>query len=394
MGLSEVIWLVIQFVIGYNLLLPMCIYLIWSIFVKKNGSDYTVVLGELDFGVIVTAYKQTTLLPAVVRSLLNMDYQNYLVYIVADNCDISELIFTDPRIIVLRPEQILASNTRSHQYALDHFQRNHDIVTIIDSDNVVDQRYLTELNSLFSRGYQAIQGLRAAKNLDSTISCLDAARDIYYHFYDGQLLYEIGSSATLAGSGMAFTYELYKEFLVKHNVNGAGFDKVLQSWIVGQDLQIAFTHNAIVYDQKTSQTEQLVHQRSRWINTWFKYFKLGFAIVFSGIRNFSRNQIIFGFILLRPPLFIFLLLSLLCTAINLCLGAWLAAILWIVSLMIFVISFYVSLRYSNTDKRIYQSLVSIPQFVFYQLISLIKSRQANKISVATTHHVKEQGEEN
>ncbi|TDO24067.1 glycosyltransferase [Pedobacter duraquae] len=390
MSLSEVIWLFIQFVIGYNLLLPICIYLIWLIFVKKRSRDNPISVGEIDFAVIVTAYKQTALLPAVVKSLLNMEYQNYLVYIVADNCDISELNFTDSRIIVLRPEEILASNTRSHQYALDHFQRNHDAVTIIDSDNIVDKRYLAELNRVFSRGYKAVQGLRAAKNLDSTISCLDAARDIYYHFYDGQLLYEIGSSATLAGSGMAFSYDLYREFLVKHNVNGAGFDKVLQSWIVGQDLQIAFTHNAIVYDEKTSQTEQLVHQRSRWINTWFKYFKLGFAIVFSGTRNFSRNQFIFGFILLRPPLFIFLLLSLLCAAINLFLGAWLAAIIWILSLIIFVLSFYISLTYSNTDKRIYRSLVNIPQFIFFQLISLIKSRQANKISVATTHYVKEE----
>jgi hypothetical protein len=47
-------------------------------------------------------------------------------------------------------------------------------------------------------GFAAVQGERKAKNLDTTYACLDAARDIYYHFYDGKLLFHIGSSATLA----------------------------------------------------------------------------------------------------------------------------------------------------------------------------------------------------
>ena len=394
MGLFEGIWLCIQFLIGYNLLLPICLYLFWIIFTRKHTPSANIATAEADFAVIVTAYQQTTLLPAVVKSLLNMDYSNYLIYIVADNCDISELNFGDPRVVLLKPETILASNTRSHQYALNHFQRSHEIVTIIDSDNLVERNYLLELNRVFAKGFKAVQGLRAAKNLDSTISCLDAARDIYYHFYDGQLLFELGSSATLAGSGMAFTHQLYQDFLNTHNVNGAGFDKVLQSWIVSQNLQIAFTHDAIVYDEKTSQTEQLVHQRSRWINTWFKYFKLGFSVVFSGIKNFSRNQVIFGFVLLRPPLFIFLLLSLICFGVNVIIGHWFVAVVWMLSLMTFILSFYVSLRYSPTDKRIYKSLINIPQFIFYQLISLIKSRQANKISVSTTHYYKEEKEGN
>jgi len=390
MGFAEGIWLTVQFLVGYNLLLPFCLYICWLLFVGKKNNIQDSPVAEADFAVIVTAYKQTQLLPAVVKSLLNMHYANYKIYIVADNCDISDLNFPDSRVILLRPAETLASNTRSHQYALDHFMREHELVTIIDSDNIVDENYLTELNRFFAKGFKAVQGLRAAKNLDSTISRLDAARDIYYHFYDGQVLFELGSSATLAGSGMAFTHQLYRSFLSRHDVDGAGFDKVLQSFIVGQDLQIAFTHNAVVYDEKTSQTEQLVHQRSRWINTWFKYFKLGFSILFSGVKNFSRNQSIFGLILLRPPLFMFLLLAVFCCFINVVLGSWLIALIWIVSLLIFVLSFYISLSYSATDKRIYSSLINIPKFIFYQLISLMKSRQANKISVSTTHFYKEE----
>jgi cellulose synthase/poly-beta-1,6-N-acetylglucosamine synthase-like glycosyltransferase len=221
--------------------------------------------------------------------------------------------------------------------------------------------------------------------LNTVYACLDAARDIYYHFYDGKILFKVGSSATLAGSGMAFTTALYRECLEHRDITGAGFDKVLQSEIVGRDVRIAFTDKAIVYDEKTSQSDQLVNQRSRWINTWFKYFTLGFTIIGKGISNFSWNQFLFGFILLRPPLFIFLLLSLLFMFANLFIST-AGFLLWLAGFLLFVTGFYLALRNSDTDERIYRSLVNIPKFIFYQILSLLKARKANQRSVATKHY--------
>ena len=257
-------------------------------------------------------------------------------------------------------------------------------MTIIDSDNLVHPEYLNELDHYFDIGFLAVQGVRKAKNLDTTYSRLDGARDIYYHFYDGEMLFKAGSSATLAGSGMAFSTALYRECLEDHDVSGAGFDKVLQSAIVGLNRRIAFADKAIVYDEKTSRADQLVNQRARWINTWFKYFTYGFVLVGKGIKRDSWNQFLFGMVLLRPPLFIFLLLSLFCLTINLFVSPVLAA-LWIIGFLLFILGFYLALLKSDTDSRIYKSLIGIPRFIFFQVISLLKAKGANKRSVATTH---------
>ncbi|MFX4827802.1 glycosyltransferase, partial [Acinetobacter baumannii] len=91
---------------------------------------------------------------------------------------------------------------------INRFKRPHERLTIIDSDNIIDPDYLQALNVYFDKGFKAVQGLRDAKNIDTTVAALDAARDIYYHYYDGKLLFEVGSSATLSGSGMAFTVSL------------------------------------------------------------------------------------------------------------------------------------------------------------------------------------------
>ncbi|WP_308420746.1 glycosyltransferase [Parapedobacter defluvii] len=354
---------------------------------RVNTTEQSVPEG--DYAIIVTAYEQTHMLPAVVASILRSKHTNYLIYIVADKCDVSTLHFADERVILLRPEQVLSSNTRSHFYAIQHFRRPHERLTIIDSDNLVDENYLHELDRSFNDGFLAVQGVRNAKNKNTMYACLDAARDLYYHFYDGKILFGVGSSATLAGSGMAFTVSLYRECLTQLDIRGAGFDKVLQFEILKRSKRIAFNQHAIVYDEKTAYTDQLVKQRSRWINTWFKYFRFGFSLMGKGILNANVNQLLFGFTLLRPPLFILLALSLVFFLINVFINIW-VAIAWIVGILAFVGGFFLSLHHSEADKQIYASLKGIPLFIGYQLVSLVKARKANTISIATKHY--ERGE--
>jgi len=381
----NLVLLFLQLLIGYNLVLPIVLY-VFHFFFGKKTNDLKGEGQNYDYAIIVTAYEQTTLLPAVISSLIKLDYENYLIYVVLDNCSPDPVPIEHPKVVFLRPEEVLASNTRSHFYAINHFKRDHDILTIIDSDNIVDPAYIQELNVFFDNGYEAVQGERAAKNLNTTYACLDAARDIYYHFYDAKLLFGLGSSATLSGSGMAFKTELYKLALEHLDVRGAGFDKVLQAQILKMDKRIAFAEKAVVYDEKTSNADQLVKQRSRWINTWFKYALLGGDILIKGIRRLSINQFLFGLILLRPPLFIFIILSLFCLLVSVFISP-ILSMLWLGAFLLFVIGFLIALRSYPTDKRIYSSLVNIPKFVFYQLISLIYVRKANQRSVATKHHI-------
>jgi cellulose synthase/poly-beta-1,6-N-acetylglucosamine synthase-like glycosyltransferase len=378
------LWLFFQIIIGYNLILPMVLFVCYLIFNRRKTRNPDT--GTFDYAIIVTAYEQTALLPSVVSSLLKLNYTNYLIYVVADNCDISGLRFDDPKVILLKPEHTLASNTRSHLYAIANFRRDHEILTIIDSDNLVDPEYIGELNVFFDKGFDAVQGVRAAKNLNTTYACLDAARDIYYHFYDGEVLFALGSSATLAGSGMAFKTSLYKACFEHLDVTGAGFDKVLQAQILKRNKRIAFAKDAIVYDEKTTHSEQLVNQRSRWINTWFKYVGYGFDIIWRGVKRGSINQFLFGLILVRPPLFIFILLGILCCFINVFIYP-VYSLFWLIAFGIFILSFFLSLSYHATDKRIYKSLINIPKFIYFQLVSLLHAKQANKRSVATKHNI-------
>lgn len=384
MNIVLTIWIIIQVIIGYHLILPFVLYLLNLV---KGGRKSTPAQPyNADYAIIVTAYEQTDLLPSVVESILHVNYSNYLVYVVADKCDISGLKFNDPKVILLRPEETLSSNIKSHFYAINRFKRAHDRITIIDSDNLVHREYLNELNGLFDQGFDAVQGVRDPKNLNTHYACLDAARDIYYRLVDNKLLFETGSSATLSGSGMAFTTQLYKDCLEHSKAEGAGFDKVLQYEILKRDGRIAFAEHAIVYDEKTSHTDQLVKQRARWINTWFKYFYLGVNLTIKGVTGFSWNKFIFGVFLMRPPLFILIFLSLLCFVIDLFVLPGMA-LGWIVAMVLFVSMFFIAFSYFKADKLIYKSLINSPKFIYYQIAALLRARNANQLSVATKHYV-------
>lgn len=383
------IFILLQIFIGAHFFIPFFNYLICKI--RKN-SYKDLKLEESDYAVIVTAYQQVDLVPMAVNSILAVDYNNYVIYVVADNCDVSTLFFNDERVVILRPEEVLASNIKSHFYAIDRFIRPHERITIIDSDNLVDADYFKELDQVFARGFEAIQGIRAAKNLNSVYACLDEAGDIYYRYTDRKLLFEVGSSSALSGSGMAFTTRLYKDCLENTLMKGAGFDKILQYEILNGGRRIAFAEKAIVLDEKTARTDQLVNQRSRWINTWFRYFFLGIKMFLGSIKTLSWNKFVFSTMLLRPPLFMLIGLSFLFVVADLFIFPSFL-IFWGIAFVLFFIIVFQALSHFKADEKIYHSLRNAPKFIYFQILALLKVRKANKISVATRHFYDKKNEE-
>lgn len=384
-----IIWIIFQIVVAIFIVFPIFSYLIYAI-VKLRKFTYGISCGvDGDYAILVTAYKDTSNIPYVVESLLKQDYNNYIIYVIADNCPQLTIDFEDERVVILQPEEVLQNQLKSHFYAINHFKRNHNRLTIIDSDNLVDFEFLTNIDKLFDVGYSAVQGKRKAKNLNTVYACLDAANEIYYFFYNRKVLFNLGSSCMLSGSGMAFTVSLYKECLEHIQDSGAGFDKILQKEIIKKGYRIAYAEDAIVYDEKTAHPDQLVKQRARWNNTWFRYFRFGLQLMCLGILQLNMNRFVFGFIITRPPLFLLLGLSILLALANIIIDVNIA-IAWIFVLISFISGFFIALGKSDTDSRIYESLIYIPKFIFFQILSLFKTRKANQFSVATVHILNEE----
>ena len=337
---------------------------------------------------IITVYQNLELSANLAKSILSSAYANFEVIIIADDCEGSQLDLADERLRVIYPPAKLGSKVKSIQLAMDHADPNNELAVVLDPDNLVHPEYLDSINNYFQLGYEAIQGKRTAKNLNTDLSKLDALGETYYNYTDRYLTFKIGSSATIAGSGMAIATACLREFLSLDMLNRQletgvilGEDKLLQNFLVSRGTQIAYAPNAIVYDEKITTGKQVERQRTRWINTYLVNLKDAGKILYASIKKLDFNAFVFGIITIRPPLFILGLSSLAMIIVNLFFSMELALTL-LSALVVFFITFVSAIVVSRESKNLW-ALVRLPWFIFFQVVALFKTKKHKNDFLAT-----------
>lgn len=374
----------IQGILAIYLLIPFFLLLLHGIMGKRRlEKRYPVVKDkEYDFAAIITAHQDTRFIPPLVDSFCHQTYSRFVVYVVADDCDISDLHFTDPRIQLLRPEKPLHAKIQSIKYAVDHFIRPHDALVVFDSDNLVHPQYFEKLSQYFRRGFRAVQTHMLSKNSDTIFAKLDSIGHVYNTFVERQAKMELGLSSSILGLGIAIETDLYRQVMYKDGLGG--FDKKLQADIIRTIPQLAFAEDAIVYDEKVDDGNTLEKQRTRWIYTYFKYFPVNWKLFVTGWRRLNFNLIFFGFTVLRPPLFITMGLAFICLLANLFISTPLA-LAWAAVLAIFVSSFILIILTQSRQKGMYKAIFYIPVVVVRQISALLKIKKAGKDFLKTDH---------
>jgi cellulose synthase/poly-beta-1,6-N-acetylglucosamine synthase-like glycosyltransferase len=381
--LAGIFWSM-QGILAIYLLIPFFLLLLHAIMGKRRLENrYPVVKDkEYDFAAIITAHQDTRFIPPLVDSFCHQTYSRFVVYVVADDCDISDLHFTDPRIQLLRPEKPLHAKIQSIKYAVDHFIRPHDALVVFDSDNLVHPQYFEKLSQYFRRGFRAVQTHMLSKNTDTIFAKLDSIGHVYNTFVERQAKMELGLSSSILGLGIAIETELYRQVMYKDGLGG--FDKKLQADIIRAIPQLAFAEDAIVYDEKVDDGNTLEKQRTRWIYTYFKYFPVNWKLFVTGWRRLNFNLIFFGFTVLRPPLFITMGLAFICLLADLLISTQLAMV-WAGVLAVFVLSFILIILTQSRQKGMYKAILYIPVVVVRQISALLKIKKAGKDFLKTDH---------
>lgn len=386
MSLFQIILFIVQLLILFFLLLPF-FSLFFSLLIprkklKKNFDK------KYDFAAVITAYKEIDIALSCVDSILKQKYENYIIYLVADECDISNVHFDRDKVIILKPSERLGSKVKSINYAINNFRRKHQAIVIFDPDNLAHPQFFQKINLYFCNGYKAVQGRRTAKNLNTVYACLDAMGEYYYNYVTKYAPFKLRSSSPIAGSGMAIDHDIYVDHLNNYESDSdkviVAEDKLLQAEIVAKGHQIAFAWDAIVYDEKVSSGAQVERQRTRWINSYFKYSLKAIKIIFQGLLNFSWNQFLFGLNIFLPPLFLLVLGSIFFLILDFFVDKQMF-IVWLCSIIIFFLNFNAALLLSDVESEIWRSMWGIPLFMFNQIMALLKIKRSNKDFMETTH---------
>ncbi len=355
-----------------------------------------------DFGVVITAYRNADICGPLIESLLRQTHEEFVVYLVADNCESVSLSFADPRVVILQPRPALNLKAKSLIHAMESFLRPHDYVAVFDADNLAHPRFLEELNAYARAGYRAIQGQRTAKNIDSLYAAADAVGEFYKNYIERFGAYRVGSSAVISGSGMAVERELYWAYLMGPDIQQGKEkwkkmlqeDKILQNFLLRDDEKIAYAWDAVVFDEKVSDAGAVETQRSRWLYSYFQNIPNSLGILRRGLVGVSWNQLFFGLVTVSPPLFIHVALSgalaVLCLGLGLGFGVslltWMGVALF-GGLALFVLNVLWTLVLSKAPKSLWSNLYGVPLFILRQVTALLRMGNPNKNFKHTEHKV-------
>lgn len=379
----KIVFYILSGITAFYFLLPAFLFI--SYYLKgglKKKFTYSKEGKQFEFAAIITAHQDARFIAPFVDSFIKQRYPNFKVYVVADDCDTTDLHFGDNRIIVLKPETALHSKIRSIQYAIDHFTTEPDVMIIFDSDNLVHPDYLWNLAGYYQQGFRVVQTHMLSKNTDTTYAQLDSVGHIYYTFFERKSKMALGLSSSILGLGISLDYDLYKEINYKNTVGG--FDKKLQAKMAMLVKQIAFADDAIVYDEKVEEAAVMEKQRTRWIWSYFSHIKESWQLTVHGFKTFNPGRILLGATMLRPPMILLMSLLFVILLVTFFINPTLLFV-WAGVIVLYVLIFILTVATQSYQKGMMQSLKFIPLLIISQFKSLLKIKKAKTNFLKTEH---------
>jgi cellulose synthase/poly-beta-1,6-N-acetylglucosamine synthase-like glycosyltransferase len=383
------LYLAIQLAIASFLLQPFILLLIsavgryFGLRPKKTSAGHSA--RQFQFGIIITAHKETEFIPPILDSLLKQTYQRFNVYVVADDCDQQQLHFSDPRIHILSPPQPLNNQLASLQFGFQKLSAEDEILVIFDPDNLVHPDFLMVSNAWYNKGYLAVQGKLQSKNTDGPYARIDSLGNTLSNFTDREMRSLLGLSSCVWGCGISVHKSVFNNITFDDKSKTGGFDKHMQVDIAKNVPRIAYAQEALFYDEKVADGQNFERQRIRWIAAYFRFIPAALDVWATGLRKRDFNLMFFGYNLLRLPYFLLLLLG-----ATFAVTDWLIdpriGQAWLLVLGLFSLSFLLILLRENTPASVMRSLAYIPPIFYHQLRALFKIKSAKTSMLKTEHH--------
>ena len=232
---------------------------------EKSGKDQ-----QYRFAIVIPAHNEASVLPGLLQSLIEQEYSknDYQVFVIADRCtDNTETVAKNYGATVLHRQQDGLTGkgaALTDAFAqIDAIHHSFDAFIVIDADNIVDTRFLLEINHAMQQGNQAVQGYIDSKNPND--SWVSHSYSIWYWITNRILQMgfdRLGIGAKLGGTGFALSKTLLDKIPWKTNTIAEDTEYTTQLALASY--KVAYAHKAIVYDEKPTSLRSSVPQRARW----------------------------------------------------------------------------------------------------------------------------------
>ena len=256
----------VLFVFTAATVLYLGVFAIVSLFTKR--SEIAKAKTNRRFIILIPSYRQDEVIEHTVLSVLSQAYPQRMfdVTVISDHqSEMTNMRLAQYPITLLTPDFEESSKAKSLQYAILNLPefKIYDTVVILDADNIIDSEFLANINDAYeTAATKAIQAHCISKNRDTAAARMDAIFEEINNniFRKGHI--NVGLSASLAGSGVAYDFNWFKENVMRAQTSGE--DKELEALLLRQGYYIDYFEDIYVYREKKRTTAKLNEQRGRW----------------------------------------------------------------------------------------------------------------------------------
>jgi cellulose synthase/poly-beta-1,6-N-acetylglucosamine synthase-like glycosyltransferase len=339
------------------------------------------------FAVLIPAYREDAVLVDTVRATLQQNYpdDHYEVVPIADQVWSNTLqAIKQLGVTPLEVKFEKSTKSKSINAALAHIGDGFDAVVVLDADNHPSRDFLLKMNEALGKGYKAVQGRRIEKHQSEGFSMLDGVSESVNNHLLCSGHRSLGLSARLAGSGMAFDFQTFKDVMSGIDAIG-GFDKELELKLTQRGVRIAYAPDATVLDEKVDNPTTFARQRGRWLAAQYRYGRrfagaATMALLTKGQLDFFNKTLQMA---LPPRVMLPGILAIgSLVAVVLQLGS---APIWTMLLAGNLLSFGLSIPSSYWNRQFLHSLSQLPLAFLSTLKALTLMRVAAKQFLHTPH---------
>ena len=234
------------------------------------------------FAVMICGRNEEAVIGNLVDSIKNQHYPADLIdiYVCADNC-------TDNTAIVARDAGAIVFERFNKEkigkgYALNFLFKRvfetsgmdyYDGYLVFDADNLLDKRYVREMNKALNTGLVAATSYRNSKNYETNwISAGYALWFLREAKYLSNARMILGGSCAVSGTGFMISKKIIKEnngwhyYLLTEDIEFS-IDTILKGYKIG------YCSTAVFYDEQPEKFSVSWNQRIRWVKGYMQVFK-------------------------------------------------------------------------------------------------------------------------
>lgn len=233
------------------------------------------------FAVMIAARNEQAVIAELIKSIKNQKYPKELldIYVIADNCtdDTARIARNEGAYVYERFNQKYKGKGYALNYGLrriakERREKIYEGFFVFDADNVLDEKFVIEMNKMFDKGYRVLTSYRNSKNYYH--NWITAGYGLWFLHESEFLNYPrmlYGKSCAISGTGFLIHKDIirknggWKHYLLTEDIEFSVYE-IIQGETIG------YCRNAVVYDEQPETFKASWNQRLRWSKGFYQVF--------------------------------------------------------------------------------------------------------------------------